>query len=259
MIDFAIQSAGYGGPPVLKEMKGQVREGEFTAILGMNGGGKSTFLRCLAGLHRAVRGEIQLNGKSIRELSSEDRAHSLAFLPQSTQPAFAFKGREVIALGRYATSRKRGTEPPDDISEVARQFEVETFLDRRVDSLSGGEWQRIALARTFYQNARILLLDEPTAHLDLSHRLATFEFCRQSVAVGKTILAATHDLDLAFEFADRLLFLKEGALSLDGVPEDVVTGEHLEAVFGKTGIDVGKNPFSQRPQLIIRRDPGDNA
>jgi len=255
MIEFSIESAGYGGPPVLKEVKGELHSGEFTAILAMNGGGKSTLLRCLAGLHRSMQGEIRVEGQTIRSLSPQERADSMAFLPQSTQPAFAYQGREVIALGRYATGH--GTRHhADDLSCVARRFEVEAFLDRRVDSLSGGEWQRIALARTFYQDARMLLLDEPTAHLDLSHRLATFEFCRQSAMEGKTVLAATHDLELAFEFADRLLFLKEGTTALDGAPEDVVTEKNIQDVFGKAGIQVGKNPFSQRPQLIVRQNTG---
>jgi len=256
MISFRIESAGYTGDCVLSDLEGVIREGEFTVILGMNGGGKSTFLRCLAGLHRDMQGRVEVDGEHLSELTSEQRARAVAFLPQSTQPAFAFLGSEVIALARYATGQPAG-DFQDDLVAMAEQFGVEDFLSRRVDSLSGGEWQRIALARTFFQDARALLLDEPTAHLDLGHRLQAFDRCRQSAREGKAVLVATHDLDSAFEFADRLLFIKQGRLVADGTPQKVVTPELIEDVFGRAPIDVQANPFSQRPQLVVHQTDGE--
>lgn len=237
---------------VLQEIALQLDAGELVALIGANGCGKSTLLKCLAGLHSGMEGEVILDGKTSSAWSLKERAERLAYLPQSVTPAFSFTAEEVIQLSRYHRVGQDNTEDKSKrVQVVSTAMEIEPLLHRAVDELSGGEWQRVAIARAVMQDAHFLLLDEPTAHLDLSHRLALFRNCRQWASAGKGILCATHDLDAALEYADRIMVLHQGRLECAGKPEEVIHEEMIGRVFGETRVEILQNPLSQRPQVVI--------
>lgn len=227
-------------------------------LVGANGCGKSTLLKCMAGLHRNMQGENLLEGRGMESWQPAERAERVAYLPQSMAPGFSFTAREVILLSRY---HKIGRDLKEDqarkLKEVASALEVDSLLDRNVDELSGGEWQRVAIARTLMQEARLLLLDEPTAHLDLSHRIALFQYCRElsrSDNGGKGVLCVSHDLDAALEYADRIIVLHQGTVLAEGDPAEIMTEQLLEKVFGAAPVSLQANPLTGRPQLVIRGD-----
>jgi iron complex transport system ATP-binding protein len=253
MISIDLKSAFYATQPVLKDISLTLHEGELVVLLGANGGGKSTLIRCLAGLHAGFTGTCQLNGKQLSSWPLKDRADHLSYLPQSTSPGFSFRAEEVILLARYRRLRDEShQEQSERLQQVARMWDVRELLSRPVDQLSGGEWQRVAIARTLMQDASLLLLDEPTAHLDLAHRLSLFQCCRDLARSGKGILCATHDLDAALEYADRIVVLHAGEIEADGPAEEVLTTSLVEKLFGSVPVEVIKNPYSQRPQLVLR-------
>ncbi len=262
MLRIKLQSAYYDTPgtAVLRELSFELQQGEMVMLLGTNGCGKSTLLKCLAGLHSQMQGERQLDGRDFEQWSLRERAQRLSYLPQSLSPGFSFRAEEVILLSRYHMAEEQAragaggglTEQARRLAEVAAVMEVGDLLQRHVDELSGGEWQRVALARTLMQDATLLLLDEPTAHLDLTHRLSLFEHCRELARGGKGILCATHDLDAALEYADRIVVLHQGGVVANGKPDDVINDGLIAKVFGAAPVDVLANPLSGRPQLVIR-------
>lgn len=241
--------------PVLKDVAVSLSAGEFVVLLGANGCGKSTLLRCLSGIHQEFEGSIRLEGKLLGEWSLSERAGRISYLPQSVAPGFSFTVEEVILLSRY---RDYGNTTEADWSERVHQaaslMEVTPLLTRRVDELSGGEWQRVAIARMFAQDANGLLLDEPTAHLDLAHRVALFRHCRAWARAGKAVLCATHDMDAALEFADRIIVLHDGGVHADGTVNEVMTKDLLNTVFATACVGIGEHPLSARPQLFLRAD-----
>lgn len=255
MLQLDLKSAAYttAGAPVLQEFSLELKSGEFIALLGANGCGKTTLLKCLAGLHTQMSGTCQLDGSELAEWSLPERAQRLSYLPQSVTPAFSFLAAEVIRLARYHVDQdETPAEQEKRLQEVARLMEVDDLLQRHVDELSGGEWQRVAIARTMMQDAEFVLLDEPTAHLDLAHRLSLFQHCRHMARTGKGILCATHDLDAALEYADRIVVLREGRVAADGRPDEVMTSDMMKKVFGAAPVEIRQNPLSLRPQIVLK-------
>ncbi|MBX2825616.1 MAG: ABC transporter ATP-binding protein [Gammaproteobacteria bacterium] len=254
MLSIELKNAYYGAidRSVLQGVAIDLAPGEFVALIGANGCGKSTLLKCLAGLHAGIEGKVTLEEQQLAEWSLEQRSERIAYLSQSVTPAFSFTAEEVILLSRYYRGGKDNTEEvARRLQQAAEAMEVGALLPVAVDELSGGEWQRVAIARTVMQDARFMLLDEPTAHLDLSHRLSLFQQCRQWSQAGKGILCATHDLDAALEFADRIVVLHDGQVEANGAPEQVMTESLLHKVFGETSVEILQNPLSERPQLVI--------
>lgn len=250
MISLRLESAAYGGTRVLRAIDLTVKPGQLVVLVGINGGGKTTLLRCLAGLHREFTGECRLADRPFADWSPTERARHLAFLPQSSVPGFSFRVREVLAMGRYAFD-----DAPENLAErikcSAAEFDLEHLLSRQVDCLSGGEWQRVALARTFLQDAALLILDEPTAHLDLPHRFRSFASCRHAADAGRAVLCATHDFDAALEYADRVVVLHGGTLWADGTVSDVFNDDLLRTLFGTAPVRFSPHPISGRPQLVV--------
>lgn len=254
MLSIDLSNAYYtsSAQSVLWDCKLRLEAGEFVVLIGANGCGKSTLLKCLAGLHAGMNGAVELGEKKLQQWSLVERAHQIAYLPQSVSPGFSYTAQEVILLSRYHRADQDSAEDQvRRLQAVAAKLEITTLLDSAVDEISGGEWQRVAIARAVMQDAQFLLLDEPTAHLDLSHRLALFQHCQQWASEGKGILCATHDLDAALEYADRIVVLNEGGVESNGAPEQVITEALIQRVFGDTCVEILENPLSQRPQLVI--------
>lgn len=209
-------AAGYRRRPVLDGVDLRIDEGEMVALLGVNGSGKSTLLRVLAGTLRATAGSVRLFGRPIEAWTRVEVARRVAVLPQSLELPAGLRVAEVVAMGRIPHARGWFGAGPDDERAVAlalRDADVEELADRPVTELSGGERQRVLVAMALAQEPRLLLLDEPTLHLDVAHQLTlarSLERLRRARTIS--VLAVLHDLNLAAGLADRSLFLHEGRL-----------------------------------------------
>jgi iron complex transport system ATP-binding protein len=247
--------AGYGTNTVLKGVGLSLRRGEFVGLLGPNGSGKSTLLRVLSGVLKPTRGEVWLEGQPLSRLRAKEVARRLAFVPQREEVAFGFSAWEVVLLGRAPYIGWWGKERAEDVQAARRAMERTDCVplsERAFGSLSGGERQRVVLARGLAQETSLLLLDEPLTHLDVAHQVGTLSLLRQlNREEGLTVLAALHDINLASEFCDRLLVLRQGQLVAEGTPSEVITPSLLARVFGLDAW-VRVNPATGRPHVLPR-------
>lgn len=251
-------SSGYFNRPVLRGVSFGVRPGEFVGVVGPNGSGKSTLIRTLTGLLKTMDGAISLRGRALTGYPHLEQARQVAVVPQSQAILFAFSVREIVEMGRYPHCGSLNRPGPRDREVVTRalaEADVAHLADRSVDQLSGGELQRVTLARALAQETPGLLLDEPTAHQDLKHQLQVFELLQRRCREHQScVLCVLHDLNLAAEFCSRILLLSEGRLIADGKPEAVFTPGLLRQVYA-VETEVGANPFSGRPTIVLKREP----
>jgi len=213
----------------------ELRGGGLLALVGPNGSGKSTLLRLLGGLWKADEGAVTLDGRAMKSLPRRAIARAVAYTPQDTRLDFAFTVREVVMMGRHPHLGRFEVERESDraaVNEAMRRADVAQLADRFVTELSGGERQRALLARSLATEAPILLLDEPTASLDIAHALDVLSLCRELAEDGKAIALAIHDLNLAARFADRVALLDKGRLIACGGADEVLRVESLNHVFG---------------------------
>ena len=229
-------SAGYPGRPVLHDLSLVIREGETAVLLGPNGAGKSTLLQVMTGQHRASSGSVRLFGRDVHHLPAAERARLVSVVPQQLDVPMAFTVEEMVMMGRTATlSRWQGPSDADrQIVEQSMAYTNVLGLRRRLfQEMSGGERQRVVIALALAAEPRLILLDEPTSHLDMNHRLEVLELisrlnCERGVA---TIMVA-HDLSLAAEFFPRLIVLDgHGRLAADGTPAEVLREPIIESVY----------------------------
>ncbi|MEA2661951.1 MAG: cobalamin transport system ATP-binding protein [Chloroflexota bacterium] len=228
-------AAGYGARAVLRGIDRTFEPGVLTALVGPNGAGKSTLLRALAGLIRPTVGAVTLDGVDVATLTRAALAARVAVVPQTFDTLFPFTVREIVALGRTARLGLFARPTERDLAAVARatdEQELGPLLDRRFDALSGGERQRVVVAMALAQESDVLLLDEPTAHLDPQHQLGTV---RRVGALARTrgvvAIAVLHDLNLA-TLADRVVVLDAGTVVADGPPATALNAAVLDGVFG---------------------------
>jgi len=213
-----------------------VSAGELVGLIGPNGAGKSTLIKVVSGLLKPISGSIFVLAQPLTHYSTRKIAQIVAQVPQITALDFPFTVRQVVLMGRnpYLSRFELETERDRQIAEQAiRRTQTTQFADRLVGSLSGGERQRVLIARALTQEPQLLLLDEPTANLDIQHQLGIFELIRTLAREdGLGVIAAVHDLELAARFCDRLVLLNDGVVSSIGVPETVLSTENLHAVYG---------------------------
>ncbi len=209
--------------------------GQLVGLIGPNGAGKSTLLRNISGILKSRNGTVQLDGTDITELSTREVATVLALVPQIAPYTYGFTSIELVLMGRYPHLGRFQIEGRED-DRIARDAmaltETEEFADRTLDTLSGGERQRVFVARALAQQPRVLLMDEPTANLDVLHQLKVLDLVRQLVDDGLTAVAAIHDLNMAARYCDKLVLLNNGQLLAEGSPEDVLTPDTIESAFG---------------------------
>ncbi len=227
----------FGDTPVLDGVSLELRPGRLMVVAGPNGAGKTTLLRVLAGTLRADAGEVRLAGVSHAELSRREIAQRLAVVPQDSHVPFPFRVREMVALGRAPFLGPFGREAPSDVAlteQALAELELHALSERAYPSLSGGEKQRVLLARALAQGVPTWLLDEPTSHMDLGHRLHCWEWLRAwlSATAGRGCLVVTHDLVLASRFADELVLLERGRIAAHGTPAEVLTPARIASVYG---------------------------
>ena len=229
-------TAGYGARMVLHGCTLPIARGEVVAIVGPNGAGKSTLLRVLAGLLRPSSGSVRIDGVDIATLGRAELARRIAVVPQIFDTLFPFSVREVVGLGRTARLGIFGGASPADAAAVERaitDLDLADLASRRIDRLSGGERQRAVLAMALAQEADVLLLDEPTVHLDPAHQVAMLRLVRElACARGLAVAAVLHDLNLAASMATRLVVIADGRVVCDGAPETVLNAELIRDVFG---------------------------
>ncbi|MFN7644731.1 MAG: ABC transporter ATP-binding protein [Burkholderiales bacterium] len=223
-----------GARPVLDRVTLRLAPGCWTAIVGPNGAGKSTLLSTLAGLRPPAAGSLRLHGRPLTAWTPRERAMRIAWLGQHGEAEGDLAAREVVALGRLPHLGLLGAPGPRDeaiVDAVMRETECEAFAGRRLDALSGGERQRVLIARVLAVEAGVLLLDEPTTHLDAPHQRALLRSLRARAARGAAVATVLHDLGLALA-ADRLLVLVQGRVAADGPPADPTVREVLVHAFG---------------------------
>jgi len=243
----------YDGAPVLRGVNLSVAEGGFLAVVGPNGSGKTTIVRIASGLLRPRRGECLVAGRATHAYRPRELARLVAVVPQESHIAFPFTALQVVLMGRAPYLGPLGFESARDL-EVARaalrETDAEPLSDRLLSELSGGEKQRVIIARALAQEARLLLLDEATSHLDIRHQLDIFRIVRRlNRERGVTVVMVEHDLNLAAMLAERMVLLAEGRVFADGTPREVLTEENIRRAFGAR-VRRELDPRTGRPLLL---------
>ena len=231
-----------------------VDTGEFHAVLGPNGSGKTTLVRIALGALSPLEGKAEIGGRPAHEWPRQDLARMVGVVPQREDNLFPQRVRETVLLGRYPHLSLWGRERPEDHAAVDRALvacDAQHLADRWLWTLSGGEYQRVRIARALAQEPRLLVLDEPGVSLDLRHEMGLFELVRGLVdRSGLGVLMITHDLNLAARFADSLLLLSDGSAVASGAPGDVLTRDTVERVFGWP---VALQTVEGRPHMVPLR------
>jgi len=251
---------GKGNEWALKGLRFEVQSGEVLGVIGPNGSGKTSLLKLLSRVLRPQEGEIYLFGSQLAEMSPDAIARLVALVPQDSRQIFPFTIAETVMMGRFPHHRSRGRlfgfgwEGPEDIrlaTQAMKETDVAHLAHRSIDNVSGGERQRAIIARALTQQPQVLLLDEPTAFLDLNHQL---EICmilrRLNEKRGLTVVLVSHDLNLASQYCDRLMLLKEGEIFRLGPPEEVIRPDVLAAVY-RCEVLVDRHPMSGLPRVTL--------
>ena len=251
-------SGARGSITALRDVSLSLAHGELAGLVGPNGSGKTTLIRAVTGVVRPLAGEIRIAGDNVDALSVAALARRVAVVPQDPRLPEPFTALDAVLMGRTPHLRLLEYEGPADL-DAARRAMLATatweLAGRRIAELSGGERQRVVVARALAQEAPLLLLDEPTAHLDIGHQAAVLDLMRRLCRdEGKAVLAAIHDLTLAAQFCDRLLLLDRGSLVAEGPPAEVLSPGLLSEVYGAT-VQVFAHPQTGRP-VIVPQPPG---
>ena len=243
----------YGRRTILRDVSLAVSAGEVVGVIGPNGAGKTTIVRALAGTLPLTDGRVLLDGQPLGRLTRRQVAQQIAVLPQDPVASFPFTALEVVLMGRTPHLPALALPRPRDVAiaaEAMAALDVGDLAARHLDELSGGERQRILLARALAQQPQILLLDEPTSHLDLRHQVEMYDHLRaRTRADGLGVLSVLHDLNLAALYCDRLVLLLDGEVVADDVPRAVLREELLARAFG-TAVHVGQHDRTGDPIVL---------
>lgn len=247
-------SAGYDGELVLQNVSMEARAGQFIGLIGPNGSGKTTLLRVISGILVPKAGKVFLQGTRLEKISRRNLAKILSCLSQDLSLDLSFTVREITLMGRSPHLSKIGRETAQDfeIAERAMQLaDVSHLADRLITEISGGERQRALIAMCLAQEPKVLLLDEPTSHLDIAHQLSALDLIgKLNSQTNMTVIAVFHELNLAAEYCDKLLVLDRGRVAAFGSPEDVLTAEMILKVYGAK-VQTLRNPLSNKPHIIL--------
>jgi iron complex transport system ATP-binding protein len=245
------------GPAVVREVSLRAVPGQITAVVGPNGSGKSSLVRGVLGLMPQATGRILAGDLNLLAESPRVVSRHVAVMPQRESLAFPMRVADYVALGRTPFLDVWDVLSEHDttvVREAMTRADVTAFADRRTDALSGGEWQRVRLARTLAQSTPIVLLDEPTTFLDVAHEMSTFEVLSREAAAGRTVVLVSHTLTLVARFADQMVLMHEGRVAASGAPREVMQAATLEAVYGWPLV-VSHDPAVGAPTLVPLRRP----
>lgn len=247
-------SCGYDKKEVIKNVSFFVNKGDFLGVIGPNGAGKTTLFRAITGILEPSRGVVSYKDKSISETSPRDFAREVAVMPQIQNIPFPLSVEEFVLMGRFphlGRFQPLGSNDYQILKEVLALADISDFRERKIGELSGGERQRVILAQGLAQQPTLLLLDEPTSHLDIAHQVQILDLIkRMNRQKGMTALVILHDLNLASNYCDRLILLKEGRIFKEGSPGEVLTLKNIEEVY-KTVVVVKENPISSKPYILL--------
>lgn len=219
------------GTRIIKGMSVEIKDKEFVGILGPNGSGKSTLLKCIYRVLHPKSGEVQLNGKAIQAYSVKESAREMAVVAQHNYYNFDFSVQDVVLMGRSPHKKAMERDNANDFGIVLESLEkvgMKEFRDRSFSTLSGGEQQRVILARALAQKTNCLVLDEPTNHLDIKYQLQLMDIVR---SLNLTVVSAIHDLNIAAMYCDKIFVVKDGKIVAFGTPEEVLTKEFIKEVY----------------------------
>jgi len=254
MLEMSNLTCSYDSGFAIRDINLYVKPGEIIGIIGPNGCGKTTLLRAITGILKPQQGRVLLEKQDISRMNTRDIAKRIAVVSQNSEPAF-MTVEEFVLLGRIPHFRKYQFFESKEDREIAHEAMVLTdslrFKDHPVECISGGEQQLALFARALAQRPKLMLLDEPTAHLDITHQSGMLDLVRKfNRKFGLTVLLVLHDLNLASEYCHRLVLLNEGNIRKVGTPEEVLDYKIIEEVF-KTVVVVEKNPLSSKPFVMI--------
>jgi len=247
---------GYGEDYILKGITLKIRQSEIVAVSGPNGCGKSSFVRGICNLLPHQKGEIKIQGREFNDLGRNGFARLVSVVPQQVGYEFQFTVEELVKMGRipHVPRFKSYTKKDlDIINGVIKMVGLESLRDRRINTLSGGEKQRVTIAQALAQEPQLLILDEPTTFLDLNHQVEIMELLQElSEKNNLTVLLTSHDINLAAMFCSRLLIMKDGQFVTDGIPSQVLSQELLKEVYGVDSVII-KHPDEDTPHLLLRK------
>jgi len=247
-------AAGYDGGDVIRGLSLAVEPGEFVAILGRNGSGKSTLIKAVQNLLGNVRGEVTCGGEDVFRIGPRRLAAKIAYVPQMAEPVFEYSVEEIVLMGRFARQGRLERASSGDetaVAEAMRLAEVAGLRGKSLSQLSGGERQRVFIARALAQDTPLLLLDEPSSHLDIAYQAEIYGILKGlQTGRGKAVVAAEHNINLAAAYAGRLIFLKDGAIAAEGDPAATITAGNIRAIFG-ADVDIRRNSRSGLPEISL--------
>jgi len=243
----------YRDNPVLRGLNLDVREGEITAVVGPNGSGKSTLLKVISGALKPLSGSVMWGNRDLVSISPRDRARLVAVVPQLPHIPETFTAQEIVLMGRTPYLGLLESESMEDLEIVKRSMELTgtwEFADQPMWKRSGGERQRVLIARALAQQTPLLLMDEPTANLDIAYQVTVMETLKVlQKEGGGAILIAIHDLTLAAQYCDYIALLKDGVVYVEGQPEDVLTGANVFEGYS-TQVYILNHPISGKPVVL---------
>lgn len=238
---------------ILENINFKIEEGEIIGIIGANGSGKTSLLKCLNGINEINTGEIYLNNKNIKDYSSKELARNISFMNQNTNIDFDFPCIDIVVLGRYPYLKRFQEYSDEDIKKAEfymKKTNTLEFKNRIITELSGGEKQRVLFAKTLTQESNLILLDEPTASLDMKYEEEIFSLISELKFQNKSVVVVIHNLRLALKYCTRLILLFKGNIIADDIPKNVITEENLKNIFG-VNTKVYKNKYNNELDFCI--------
>jgi len=264
MMKLEIQRLGlaYGRNVVMRDLTFQVMPGEMVGLIGPNGSGKSTIIKALSRVISPSSGQIFLDGKDISQISRGDLARLIGVVPQMPLLPSTFSAFEIVLMGRNPHLGLLQYEGARDMAITWQAMEktaTHSLAERRVGELSGGEIQRIVIARVLAQEPKSILLDEPTANLDISHQVEILDLIKNLCLENNlTVVVALHDLNLASQYCDRLILINSGRVHVQGTPEEVINSRNIKEVYGAEGC-VYAHPVNGLPAVLLKAGSSKHA
>jgi len=254
MLELDSVTFGYGSKEIIKNVSFMANEGDFLGIIGPNGAGKTTLFRLITGLLKPWRGTALFQGEDILSIPRNRFARQSACMMQAVELSFPFSVEEFVLMGRFPHRKKWQPLTKHDREVIEQALALTNTIslrERLLNGLSGGEKQRVMLAQALAQEPKLLLLDEPTSHLDIGHQIEILDLVRKLNRENNlTVIMVIHDLNLAGEYCENLILIDEGKIHSRGTPGEVLTYENIEKVY-KTVVVVKQNPFSSKPYIIL--------